>query len=66
MNDVFKIYSAKKTDLMDVFYLSNDPVVRQNSFKQENIILNDHVLWFENKLKDKSKTFMIIESNKEF
>ncbi len=57
-----QIILAKKSDLMDVFELSNNPVVRKNSFNQEKIFLKDHKGWFEEKINSKDSFFYIVRS----
>jgi methionyl-tRNA formyltransferase len=54
-----KLYKAKASDMMDVFKLVNDPDVRKNSFNQEEIKLEDHKDWFNDKIK-KNKDFLFI------
>lgn len=57
---------AKKKDLMKVFYLSNDDLVRENSFKPNKIKLTDHKKWFLDKLKDKNTLILIAEQKECF
>ena len=54
-----KLYKAKSRDMMDVFRLVNDPDVRKNSFNTEQIKLEDHKKWFDDKIK-KNKDFLFI------
>ena len=54
-----KLYKAKSRDMMDVFRLANDPDVRKNSFNTEQIKLEDHKKWFDDKIK-KNKDFLFI------
>jgi len=57
---------AKESDVLDVFELANDSVVRQNSFNQEKIELINHKKWFLAKLKDSNCYFYIIRENTDF
>ena len=61
----FKIRLIQETDLMDVFNLSNDPVVRANSFNSKSISLDAHIKWFNEKIKCKDSVFYIIRSYKD-
>lgn len=56
----FKISLAQKEDMMDIFSLANDPVVRLNAFKQETIVLEDHIGWFNNKINSENCVYYII------
>lgn len=49
-----------------VFSLSNDPVVRLNSFNSEPIIYNNHVNWFKNVVKDSKYLFFLIFEDERF
>jgi len=63
----FKIKLAEEIDIMNIFYLSNDPIVRKNSFNQENILLSKHKTWFKNKIKSKDSIFYVLKSlNEDF
>lgn len=45
---------------VDLYYRwSNDPLVRRNSFKQDNILYSDHVNWFKNKLNSEKCHFYL-------
>ena len=52
---------AANEDAGLVFDLSNDAVVRRNSFDSKPILWDSHVLWFNNKLADKNCCFFIVE-----
>lgn len=65
------IRQAQKTtiDLNLVFSLSNDPLVRANSFNQNKIDYEEHCKWFEKSITDKNKLFFLVftdESEKDF
>jgi len=47
-----------KSDLMDIFELSNQHSVRAASFNQNKIKLESHKKWFAKKLKDKNVIFL--------
>jgi len=49
-------------DIHNVFELSNDPIVRNNSFLQEKIVWENHELWFTQKLNDPQTIFYVIKS----
>ncbi len=59
--------SKKDCDL--VFSLSNDPLVRSNSFNTKPIEYADHCKWFEKTVADKNTLFFLVfadESAKDF
>lgn len=58
----FSIKCAEETDLMDVYNLSNDPVVRANSINKEPILLENHIKWFESKINDENCVFYIVRN----
>ncbi len=58
----FRICRAKESDLMDIFNLSNDPIVRKNSCNQHTIRLEDHIKWFNDKIRDENCIFYIVRS----
>jgi UDP-2,4-diacetamido-2,4,6-trideoxy-beta-L-altropyranose hydrolase len=60
MRSDLRIELAKNSDLMDVFNLSNDRVVRESSFNSQPIFLKDHIKWFEEKIKNYSNVFFIV------
>lgn len=52
-----------------IFSLSNDPLVRSNSFNQNKIEYADHCKWFEKTVADKKSLFFLVfidESEKDF
>jgi len=59
-NDDLIIKEATLDDMMDVYYLSNDPLVRQNSFNTEKIKLEDHKKWYFDKINNKEVFFYVI------
>lgn len=61
MSEKFTLRKAMIDDMMKVFELSNDTVVRQNSINQEQIELGKHQIWFKKKISDSDCLFYIIE-----
>ncbi len=59
-----KIRRAINEDCMNVFDLSNDSVVRNNSVDRNSIKLEDHILWFEKKISDPNCEYYIVENDK--
>lgn len=64
MAEEFSIRLATIDDMKKVFELSNDDVVRANSINKEKIKWEDHVSWFENRIKKTDEPFYIVESEK--
>lgn len=62
MVEGFKIKLAKIEDMKEVFELSNDNLVRSNSFNQKKIDWEDHKIWFKNKIKDKNCIFYLVKN----
>lgn len=56
----FMIEDACAQDVESIYELSNDPIVRENSFNKEQIEYQTHVQWFNNKLKDKRNAFFVL------
>lgn len=54
------IRKAKKRDLMNVFCLSNDPIVRKNSYHSKMITLEEHRVWFKDKLDNILSYFFVL------
>lgn len=57
----YLIELATEGDMLDVFKLASDPVVRKNSFSQEPIPFEDHIKWFKNKINSKDCVFYVIK-----
>ena len=58
-----------KSDCDIIFNLSNDPIVRVNSFNQDKIEYTNHKTWFEKTISDANTLFLLVfvdESEKEF
>lgn len=60
MVEEFEIRLAKIEDIKDIFGLSNDEMVRMNSFNQEKIEWENHQNWFKNKIYDENCLFYVI------
>lgn len=52
---------ASEKDLKDIFDLSNDILVRQNSINTAPIKWNDHVAWFSSKIKSKNCVYFVVK-----
>ncbi len=59
-----KVIEACKNDIHNVFNLSNDPIVRKNSLNSKIIDWNDHIIWFENKLKKSDSVLYVVKTEK--
>ena len=56
---MLKFRKAKEEDVDLIFNWSNDPLVRQFSYNQEQIVYKDHMKWFNSKIKDNNASFYI-------
>lgn len=56
-----QVRKCRLTDLQLIFDWSNDPLVRSQSFNQEEILLENHIKWFKNKLQNKNSLLLINE-----
>jgi len=64
LTENFKINYACKSDLIDVFNLANDVITRQNSLNHNQIKLEKHIEWFNNKIYSNNCVFYIIRTTK--
>jgi len=55
--------NATQADAELVFNWSNDPLVRQQSFKTEPIVWENHLSWFTKKLSSANDLLLIVEVN---
>lgn len=62
----YKITPVTESDLMNLFGLANDSVVRENSFNRNKITLEEHKKWFSNKLSDKNCYFYTVKRGDDF
>ena len=56
---------AQEKDCLDIFNLSNDKIVRNNSLNTERINWEDHVKWFNEKIIDPNYVFYVLVSEKD-
>lgn len=63
MNSGIYIRKVNTDDVRDVFLNSNQDYVRKYSINKEKINWEDHIIWFENTLKDVNCVFYIITDN---
>ena len=61
MDQELIIRLATIEDVKKVFELSNDDLVRTNSINQDKIKWEEHVVWFNNRIKDVNNPFYIVE-----
>jgi RimJ/RimL family protein N-acetyltransferase len=66
MELTFQYRKASEKDIKNVFELSNDEKVRQNSISKEEISYLDHVEWFSRVLDANDYRLYIVEDEKEF
>jgi L-amino acid N-acyltransferase YncA len=57
----FKMRKAQSSDILAVYNLSNDSLVRKNSIHQEMISFETHERWFNTRLADSDTLFYVIE-----
>jgi deoxyribonuclease IV len=57
------IRRAHLDDMHDVFALSNDDDVRKNSISSQKISWQDHVAWFQAKIKRDDNYFFVVRNN---
>ncbi len=57
----FTIRIASVNDMIHVFELSNNIEVRNNSFNQKEILLDDHKIWFNKTINNPKVFFQIVE-----
>lgn len=53
-------------DVINIFNLANDNVVRENSFNQDKIIFENHLKWFNARIVDPNTLFLVIEVKGKF
>lgn len=61
-----KLRTAESKDIYNIYELSNEYEVRQNSFNNSKIEFKDHEKWFKNKLEDFDNIFLVVESMENF
>ncbi|WP_167483104.1 GNAT family N-acetyltransferase [Leptospira noumeaensis] len=60
----FHLRPVSISDCELLFGWVNEPEVRKNSFDSKPIEWKNHLVWFENKIKDKNSIILILESEK--
>lgn len=55
-----------ETDCLLVFNLSNDPLVRENSFNTDPILYENHIKWYEKAVNDENILFFLIFEKEDF
>lgn len=55
---------ARKIDLLPLFELANDNVVRQNAFNSSKIAFEEHKKWFNAKLSNKNCKYYVYTDNR--
>lgn len=58
---LFKIELATRNDIENVFNLSNDILVRKNSFNSYDIKWKDHQRWFKKKTSNEESIFFVVK-----
>lgn len=61
---MLRVRLANITDRQNVFDLSNDDMVRQNSINKNKILWENHVKWFDQRIKNVEEPFFIVENEK--
>ncbi len=62
LNKIF-LRPAYDEDMMFVYKLSNDPIIRSNSYDSKIIKFEDHRNWFQNQIESNSNLLLIVEFN---
>ena len=64
--DKIQLREFTADEVKRVFELSNDKFTRENSYSSDEIVYEDHVQWFSEKLNDENFILFIAEYNNEF
>lgn len=59
----FTLHQASENDLLDLYDLANDPIVRQNSFSTQNITLEEHTRWMHDLLDNRDICLYTVRSD---
>ncbi|MFV0440867.1 MAG: GNAT family N-acetyltransferase [Lachnospirales bacterium] len=62
-NNFIELRKLKKSDISNIFELSNQDYVRKYSINKDKILWEDHIKWFENILKSDLDYFYIVTEN---
>ncbi len=63
INRNIKFRKANKNDLMLYFDWTNDPLVRENSYKTDLILLDNHKIWFEKSVNNPNIEMLVFENH---
>lgn len=66
MDEKINIRFANAEDVKNVFELSNDDTVRQNSIHKEKICWEQHIKWYNDKINSNNSIFYIVEYQNDF
>lgn len=66
VKSLLSVRKAVERDMMDIFNLTNEPEVRQNSFSIGEIEFEHHKEWFMDKIKGDDCLFLVAEAGNEF
>ncbi|HLF18620.1 MAG TPA: bifunctional UDP-2,4-diacetamido-2,4,6-trideoxy-beta-L-altropyranose hydrolase/GNAT family N-acetyltransferase [Candidatus Omnitrophota bacterium] len=61
----FQLRKARYEDAKRIFQISNDPLARANSSNTRKIRWNEHLKWFDGKLKDKNCMFYVLNGQED-
>ena len=64
--DKIRLRTLESTDINNIYNLSNDDIIRLNSFNTDKIRFEDHVKWFEQKILDNNNLFLVTEIDNDF
>lgn len=64
--DKLSLRTLEPRDIYNVYELSNEDEVRQNSFNSNRIKFEDHEKWFKNKIEDYNNLFLVAEIENDF
>lgn len=62
---MLSIREVEEKDCENIFNWSNDPLTRKNSLNTKPIIYQDHLKWFESKLRDDSSLLFIVSESQD-
>ena len=63
---MFKLRPALQKDIKNIFDLSNDTFVRENSINKEPIKWENHAKWFNKRINNKAPFFIVEDENENF
>ncbi len=61
-----KLRTAELGDIYDIYELSNEDEVRQNSFNSSKIKFENHEKWFKSEIEDLNTIFLVVETENDF